>query len=720
MLPRNRFALDTSKVHLEAKVLLPPRTWRNELQFPARFAKTISAARELGLNRIIPPRRAVSGGPAPVGFITTGMGRPYLEHILADIGLLGIFPILNLGLSYPVDADLVREFSGLCRHMIVVEERRSFLEKNIRDALFQAFGAEARRSGRPPLWQEIPGAEWQNARRHSRLARPQPLGAGAGVDPAIARSRRTSTGDAQRQTVVGAGPPAPPFHAQTGNSPGGSAARHRPHADLLPRLPAPRFVGDAAGNPPQFRRPAVHAPPPRHGPGGPGLPRRHRLLHHAHVRPHRTTDAQLQRHGPGRGTGSGIDPFITNKQIVFMGDGTFFHSGQAAISNAIKNGQDLTFIILENGTTAMTGHQEHPGTELDLLGNHTWLQDIEAICRAMAGTSPLTVVKLSPADRTRYKSILEKTILSDGVKIVIADKQCGITHGRELQLKERKIIKKKGYLPRKTHMNVTPEVCENCLECTRQTACPGLTNIDTDYGPKIDTDLTWCVNDGACERVRTSNEAGISVKPCPSFEQVTIVRKRRKRYLLPHMDLDKLPEPTAVHGLMPRRRRLARAHERRGRNGHRHRHQHPGAGRPQGGIPRRLPGQKRPGHPQWRRLRPDHVRQGIARHRRRRLPHHRGHPVRQGRPPPGHRHPRSRRALDPREAFRVADKERTCSRPQPAQAADGLRPHRDAGFRSPTSCTRTSSSRCEPSIPSPAICRNCAKNAWVPSNSPTS
>jgi indolepyruvate ferredoxin oxidoreductase len=253
--------------------------------------------------------------------------------------------------------------------------------------------------------------------------------------------------------------------------------------------------------------------------------------------------------GLGGGTGSGIDPFITNKQIVFMGDGTFFHSGQVAISNAIKNGQDITFIILENGTTAMTGHQEHPGTEIDLLGNTTWLQNIEEICRSMAGTSPLTVVKLSPEDRNTYKSVLEKTILSDGVKVIIADKECGITRQRTVLKEERKIIKKHGYLPSKTHMNITPEVCEHCLECTKATACPGLTTIETDYGRKIDTDLTWCVNDGACERVRTSNEIAESVKPCPSFEQITIVRKKRKRYNLPNMHLDKLPEATLVHDM---------------------------------------------------------------------------------------------------------------------------------------------------------------------------
>ena len=43
------------------------------------------------------------------------------------------------------------------------------------------------------------------------------------------------------------------------------------------------------------------------------------------------------------------------------------------------------------------------------------------------------------------------------------------------------------------------------------------------------------MNDGACERVRTSNEYGTSVKPCPSFEQVTVIRQKRRRYTLPHM-----------------------------------------------------------------------------------------------------------------------------------------------------------------------------------------
>ena len=46
-----------------------------------------------------------------------------------------------------------------------------------------------------------------------------------------------------------------------------------------------------------------------------------------------------------------MSPFITNKQVVFLGDSTFFHSGLIAVSDSIKNNQDITYIILENKTT---------------------------------------------------------------------------------------------------------------------------------------------------------------------------------------------------------------------------------------------------------------------------------------------------------------------------------------------------------------------------------
>jgi indolepyruvate ferredoxin oxidoreductase len=540
---REKVALDTQRIDLE-KVLLPPRTWRRELLFPERFATTMKAARELGVNKIIPASDVTpASSPAPLGFIVTGMGGPYLQHVLFDLGLSEAFPILQMGMSYPVDVELVKEFSSHCRNMIVIEERRSFLEKNIRDGLFHALPQDqaAEICGRlygkifPGGKEGIPETRGLNFSVLAQKIIPL-IQSTTEIDPHRRNGRLTEEMNRLRRASK---PHLEVFNKNiVSRTP--TFCPGCPHRDssatlleLRQNLADPKYMAKHHGTGPVDL--VAH--------GDTGC---YTMLMFA---PTQQLMHNYSGMGLGGGTGSGIDPFITNKQIVFMGDGTFFHSGQVAISNSIKANQDITYIILENKTTAMTGHQEHAGTELDVVGNRSYIQDIEEIVRGMAGTSPLTVVKLSPADRSAYKAALEHSILGDGVKVVIADKECGITYHRRQFKEERKTIKKYGYLPSKTHMNITPEVCENCLECTKATACPGLTSIDTDYGKKIDTDLTWCVNDGACERVRTSNEIADSVKPCPSFEQVTVLRKKRRRYMLPNLELAKLPDAPRVHDL---------------------------------------------------------------------------------------------------------------------------------------------------------------------------
>jgi indolepyruvate ferredoxin oxidoreductase len=537
---QQKISLETNRIDL-GKVLLPPRTWQRELLFPQRFATTMQAARALGINKMIPHENPSAA--APFGFIVTGMAGPYLQHLLADLNLTGLFPILQMGLSYPADVSLVKEFSGLCQKMIVIEERRSFLEKNIRDGLFHSLPQEeaAALAGRL-FGKSFPdgreGISETRGLNYSVLA--QKLIPLVQATEQIPPQRRNGVLSAEMQRLRAASKPKLNVVKESIVARTPTFCPGCPHRDssaalleLRQNLADPKYMARHHGTGPVDL--VAH--------GDTGC---YTMLMFA------PTEQLMHNYsgmGLGGGTGSGIDPFITNKQIVFMGDGTFFHSGQIAISNSIKSNQDITYIILENKTTAMTGHQEHAGTELDVLGNRSFMQDIEEIVRGMAGTSPLTVVKISPAQRTKYKSILERTILGDGVKVVIADKECGITYHRKKFKEEKKVIKKHGYLPRKTHMNVTPEVCENCLECTKATACPGLTTLETDYGKKIDTDLTWCVNDGACERVRTSNEIADSVKPCPSFEQVTVIRSKRRRYMLPNMDLARLPEPTRVHDM---------------------------------------------------------------------------------------------------------------------------------------------------------------------------
>ncbi len=571
--------LETAKIPLQKMVLLPPRTWQKELQTDERFALTMAKARELGVNEIVGRRQLVVGSgekekpsslttnnyppstvpvpTSPLGFIVTGAAGPYLNHVLSDIGLLGEFPILQMGMSYPVDVELVAEFSKTCKHMVVIEERRSFLEKNIRDAAFKHLSHETAVDITTRLFGKVfpsSSTEPTSASGQSKPVAKRPgIPDTRGLNPSVLA-----------QTLIPLIKATEEIPAELRNG------KLTAESSRLRELSKPKL---AVFNEKVVARTPTFCPGCPHRDSSSALMElRGNLADPAYMKAHyNRAPIDLVAHGDtgcytmlmfapteqlmhnysgmglGGGTGSGIDPFITNKQIVFMGDGTFFHSGQIAISNSIKAGQDICYIILENKTTAMTGHQEHAGTELDATGNRSYIQDIEQIVRGMAGTSPLTVQKLSPADKIAYRNVLEKTILADGVKVVIADKECGITYHRKELKAERKTIKEKGYLPEKTHMNVTPEVCENCLECTKATACPGLTAVETDYGRKIDTDLTWCVNDGACVRVTVSNEAGTGVKPCPSFEQVKVVRQKRRRYTLPHMALDKLPEPVATH-----------------------------------------------------------------------------------------------------------------------------------------------------------------------------
>jgi len=542
---RDRIELATNQIDLE-KVLLPPRTWRQELKMPARHLATMDAAAALGLNRIIPASFRWNS-PAPFGFIVTGMGGPYLRHVLGELGLDGAFPVLQMGMSYPADARLLVEFSKICQSMIVIEERRSFLEMHLREGLTkilpqdQASPIASRLYGKrfPGAVAETEGIPETRGLNYSVLAQKLiPLIQGHDSIPGDMRNGRLS---AELERLRHASRPRLAIFNSSVISRTPTFCPGCPHRDSSSTLlELRRNLAD-----PQYM--ARHHPGKKtvdlvaHGDTGCYTmlmyPPTQQLMHN------------YSGMGLGAGTGSGIDPFITNKQLVFMGDGTFFHSGAIAISNSIKASQDITFIILENKTTAMTGHQEHAGTETDLVGDRCRAQDIEQIVNGLGGEGAVSVVRLSPADRTAYAKAVERAILADGVKVVIAEKECGITFQRTRLREEKKQIKDRGYLPSKTHMNITPEVCENCLECTKATACPGLASIDTDYGKKIDTDLTWCVNDGACERVRVSHETAQSVKPCPSFEQVTVIRSKRRRYTLPHMALDKLPEPELVHDM---------------------------------------------------------------------------------------------------------------------------------------------------------------------------
>ena len=126
---KQRMVLESEAIDLDKRVLLPPKTWWQEATLPERHRRAVRNARQLGFNKVIYP----SDGPdkKEVGFITSGLACAYLLQALAEMDLLGEFPILKFGMSYPIDAELVEQFAQNCRQIIVVEERRGFLEEQV-------------------------------------------------------------------------------------------------------------------------------------------------------------------------------------------------------------------------------------------------------------------------------------------------------------------------------------------------------------------------------------------------------------------------------------------------------------------------------------------------------------------------------------------------------------------------------------------------------------
>jgi indolepyruvate ferredoxin oxidoreductase len=516
--------LDTERLDLENTLLLPPRTGRREADLADRFERLLETARGLEMSRIM---GRPNNDRARLGIVSTGVAYQHLEQCLLDMGLFGQIPILKLAISYPVDEKLVgRLFDGV-DHVCVVEERRGFVEEQVGQIAVKRI-QEGKST--PKIWgKSFPGGA---------VGLPSTGGLNSAIcvekmselmerleDPRV--HEEISKRNIQIQLNV---------IADSANVEGRIPVRtptfcpgcpHRDSAvsflDIRRRLADPEYMKKVHG-----RKPIDVV---FHGDTGCYtmllFPPNEPLMHN------------YSGMGLGGATGAGIDPFITNKQVVFMGDGTFFHSGTSAISNSIKLGQDITYVILQNDTTAMTGHQPHSGLAEDLLGNRTFAQDIEKILRGMASTpgesqaSHCSISRMNPEDRGRYDQLLEQTILADGVKIVIADKECGITHHRRVRRERQAELSKRGFLAETVHMNITPEVCEYCLECTKQTGCPGLTVEQTDHGPKMATDLSWCVNDGACARIDA----------CPSFEEVSILRKNPPKPRGVRMQLDDLPEP---------------------------------------------------------------------------------------------------------------------------------------------------------------------------------
>ncbi|MBI9077330.1 MAG: indolepyruvate ferredoxin oxidoreductase subunit alpha [Desulfatibacillum sp.] len=126
--------------------------------------------------------------------------------------------------------------------------------------------------------------------------------------------------------------------------------------------------------------------------------------------------------GSSVSTGCGFSKFIDQKVVTYIGDSTFFHSGIPGLVNAVHNDHNLTMVILDNGTTAMTGHQPNPGVDREAMGQEGFHRiSIENVVRGL-GVESITVIK--PYKVQKSIEAIQEALAFKGVSVIIAQEIC--------------------------------------------------------------------------------------------------------------------------------------------------------------------------------------------------------------------------------------------------------------------------------------------------------
>ena len=196
--------------------------------------------------------------------------------------------------------------------------------------------------------------------------------------------------------------------------------------------------------------------------------------------PFRTADFIICM-GGGAGAAGGFAQATDQKPIAFIGDSTFFHAGVQPLTSALFNHHSIVMVILDNRTTAMTGHQPNPGTGRHFGGINTDALDIETLVKGIGVQFVRTV---DPYDVTSCVKVMKDAIDFDGVAVVISKCPC------PLLLKKEKRLEKKVCV-------VNQDDCISCFTCVRMIACPALIKRDK----SVEVDPNQCIGCGMCANV---------------------------------------------------------------------------------------------------------------------------------------------------------------------------------------------------------------------------
>ncbi len=470
----------------EPRLLIPytsaiePEPNRHRLEAAKAFA------RANGLNRVLGAR------DARFGIATAGKYFYDLMQALRDLGIdepqlerLGI-RIAKFGMTYPIEPEFARTFASGLEKILVIEEKRSFLEMQLRDALYN--------TGERPL---VVGKEDEDGRAF--------LPAAGEMDPdllARAVAARLDPSDSIRQRLARL-----------------EAIELRPK-ELVPNR-TPNFCSGCPHNRSTLLLEGQIAG------GGIGCHGMSAMLGEAN------RDYVYCTHMGGEGVPFiGMSHFTETKHIFQnQGDGTYFHSGSLAVQSCIAAGINITFKILYNGHVAMTGGQQATGAipipdltrKLEAEGVKRIIVLAEDPTRYTDGV--VLARNAEVRDRTTIETALAELAKIEGVTAIIYDQQCAAEKRRQ---------RSRGKLSEPTkRLYIHPDVCEGCGDCVKQSNCMSLHPVDTEKGQKVQIHQTSCNKDYSC-----------ALGDCPSFLTVQIAEgsgmKKRK---LPELPATEVPAP---------------------------------------------------------------------------------------------------------------------------------------------------------------------------------
>ncbi len=189
--------------------------------------------------------------------------------------------------------------------------------------------------------------------------------------------------------------------------------------------------------------------------------------------------------GGGAGAAGGFAQATDQKAISFIGDSTFFHAGIPPLTSALFNNHKILMVIMDNRTTAMTGHQPNPGTGRSFGNINTEAVDLESMVR---GVGVKFIKTVNPYDVKATEKVMKEALDFDGVAVVIAKCAC------PLELKRQKTLNVK-------QCTVDQDKCVKCYICLKTIACPALIKS----GDSVKVDSAQCIGCGMCASVCPKN-----------------------------------------------------------------------------------------------------------------------------------------------------------------------------------------------------------------------